>query len=134
MASEPLQELTYPAQNGQLAMAISNRIVKIVSDYTGRGPTRARAYLDGDLVVCVFGDTLTKGEHRLVERGEGQTVLTTRRTYQGLMQADVIRAVEELTGRRVLAFFSDNHVDPDMAIEAVVLEPLESSDNGGSPA
>lgn len=134
MASEPLQEVTYPAQSGQLAMAVSNRIVKIVSDYTGRGPTRARAYLDGDLIFCVFGDTLTKGEHRLVERGEEQTVLSTRRTYQTLMREDITHAIEELTGRRVVAFFSDNHVDPDMAIEAVVLEPLASSNGDGAPA
>jgi uncharacterized protein YbcI len=134
MASRPLQDVTHAAHNGQLAMAISNRVVKIVSEYTGRGPTRARAYLDGDLVVCVFGDTLTKGEHRLVERGEAQTVLNTRRTYQTLMRADISAAVEELTGRTVIAFFSDNHVDPDMAIEAVILEPLESPNGGVAPS
>jgi uncharacterized protein YbcI len=85
------------------------------------------------LVVCVFGDTLTKGEHKLVEGGQGQTVLNTRRKYQSLMRDDVIEAIEELTGRHALAFFSDNHVDPDMGIEAVVLEPLVSSNGGGVP-
>jgi uncharacterized protein YbcI len=131
VASEPLQEFTRRTPNGQLATAIANRLVKIVSEYTGRGPTRARVHMDGDLVACVFGDTLTKGERRLVERGEGDTVLRTRRTYQGLMSADVKAAVEDLTGRRVIAFFSDNHVDPDMGIEAVVLAPLDSSDGHG---
>jgi uncharacterized protein YbcI len=130
VASEPLQEFTRRTPNGQLATAIANRLVKIVSEYTGRGPTRARVHMDGDLVACVFGDTLTKGERRLVERGEADTVLRTRRTYQSLMSADVKAAVEELTGRRVIAFFSDNHVDPDMGIEAVVLAPLDSP-NGG---
>jgi uncharacterized protein YbcI len=132
VASEPLQEFTRRTPNGQLATAIANRLVKIVSEYTGRGPTRARVHMDGDLVACVFGDTLTKGERRLVERGEGDTVLRTRRTYQSLMSADVKAAVEELTGRHVIAFFSDNHVDPDMGIEAVVLAPLVSA-NGGAP-
>lgn len=33
--------------------------------------------------------------------------------------------MEELTGRRVLAFLSDNHVDPDVAVETFVLEPQE---------
>jgi uncharacterized protein YbcI len=126
VASGSLQDLTRRTPNGQLATAIANRLVKIVSEYTGRGPTRARVHMDGDLVACVFGDTLTKGERRLVERGEGDTVLRTRRTYQSLMSADVKTAVEELTGRRVIAFFSDNHVDPDMGIEAVVLAPLDA--------
>jgi uncharacterized protein YbcI len=132
VASGPLQDLTRRPSNGQLATAIANRLVKIVSEYTGRGPTRARVHMDGDLVACVFGDTLTKGERRLLEGGEGETVLRTRRTYQSLMSADVKAAVEELTGRRVIAFFSDNHVDPDMGIEAVVLAPLDSP-NGGAP-
>jgi hypothetical protein len=40
--------------------------------------------------------------------------------------------VEELTGRKVLAFLSDNHLDPDVAVESFVLSPRgdgESSAN-----
>jgi hypothetical protein len=32
--------------------------------------------------------------------------------------------VEALTGRKVIAFMSDNHVEPDMAVEIFVVEPL----------
>ena len=40
------------------------------------------------------------------------------------MQADVRREIEELTGRKVIGFMSDNHIDPDLAVEVFVLEPL----------
>jgi uncharacterized protein YbcI len=40
------------------------------------------------------------------------------------MQADVSREIEELTGRKVIGFMSDNHIDPDLAVEVFVLEPL----------
>jgi hypothetical protein len=32
--------------------------------------------------------------------------------------------VEEISGRRVSAFMSANHLEPDLAVEIFVLEPL----------
>ncbi len=40
------------------------------------------------------------------------------------MQADAISAVQELTGRHVVAFMSTNHIEPDLAVEVFVLEHL----------
>ena len=37
------------------------------------------------------------------------------------MQADVSREIEQLTGRKVIGFMSDNHIDPDLAVEVFVL-------------
>jgi uncharacterized protein YbcI len=108
---------------GELASALSNGIVRLLRDYTGRGPTRARAHLSGDLVSVVLEDTLTKGERSLVQDGEAALVLTARKAYQGTMRADLIALVEETTGRTVRAFLSDNHIDPDVAIESFLLEP-----------
>jgi hypothetical protein len=34
-----------------------------------------------------------------------------------------ISAVQELAGRRVVAFMSDNHIDPDLAVEVFILKP-----------
>jgi hypothetical protein len=42
------------------------------------------------------------------------------------MRADAINAVETISGRRVLAFMSNNHIDPDLAVELFVLEPVAS--------
>jgi hypothetical protein len=46
-----------------------------------------------------------------------------RSAYQDAMRSDCIRAVEELTGRTVMAFLSANHIDPDLATETFVLKP-----------
>jgi hypothetical protein len=40
------------------------------------------------------------------------------------MERDATRAVEQLSGRRVRAFTSANHLDADIAVEIFVLEPL----------
>ena len=53
-------------------------------------------------------------------------MLGTRKAFQNAMREELVAGVEEITGRRVIAFMSDNHLEPDMAIEAFVLEPLEA--------
>ena len=107
-----------------LAADISNFVVRVVTDYTGRGPTRARALLADDLITVVMEETLTKGERSLVRDGKHELVLAMRKAYQQTMGVDLAQGVEEITGRRVAAFLSDNHLDPDVAIESFVLEPL----------
>ena len=38
------------------------------------------------------------------------------------MGKELTRSVEQLTGRRVIALMSDNHLDPDMAVEVFILD------------
>jgi uncharacterized protein YbcI len=45
------------------------------------------------------------------------------------MRSDCSREIETLTGRRVIGFMSDNHIDPDIAVEVFILEPI-----GADPA
>ena len=117
----PGTEHEHPAGGSQGA-AVSNAVVRLMSEYTGRGPTRAQTHFDGDLIAVVLRDTLTKGERSLVRDGLADMVLTTRKAYQGTMRADLVAAVEEITGRTVSAFLSDNHIDPDLAVEMFVME------------
>jgi uncharacterized protein YbcI len=107
------------------AATISHVVVRIVSEYTGRGPTKAWTSISGDLVTCLMRDTLTRGERSLVADGRAQLVLDMRKAFQATMREDLIAGVEEATGRTVIGFMSDNHIDPDLAIEAFVLAPLE---------
>jgi hypothetical protein len=44
------------------------------------------------------------------------------------MRDDLVGAVEQITERKVIAFMSDNHIDPDIAIESFVLEALPRSE------
>ena len=113
-----------PQHLGTTQAAISNAIVGLLHEYTGRGPTKARTTIATDLVVCVLADTLTKGEHSLVADGKSDLVLRTRKAFQDTMRNDIIAAVERLTERKVIAFMSDNHIDPDFAVETLILEAL----------
>lgn len=118
---------------GSKAAAISNHIVRTMSEYTGRGPTKARTYVNDDVVTCVLQDTLTKGERSLVGDALPDLVLTTRKAYQGTMRGELVSGVEAILGRTVTAFMSDNHIDPDVAVEVFVLAPaiVPVSDGAG---
>ena len=101
----------------------ARRAVQKYGDTPGRGPTRARTSIRDNLVVVLLEDTLTKGERRLVAQGRDIRVLDYRAEFQAAMREDAIAKIEELTGRRVTAFMSANHIDPDLAAELFVLEP-----------
>src|SRR3954463_16431946 len=109
--------------DGQLAAAISNTVVKALARTTGRGPVKAKTTLGDNGVFVVLEDTLTQGEQTLANAGEGQAVLDLRRRWQRVMEEEVSLEIEELTGRKVIGFMSDNHIDPDLAVEVFVLAP-----------
>jgi uncharacterized protein YbcI len=110
------------------ASAIPSAAVRTLHEYTGRGPTKARTTINKDTVMILLGDTLTKGERKLVEKGEAEIVLQMRHRFQEAMREDLIALVEGQTERKVVAFMSANHIDPDMAAEVFVLAPSEESD------
>jgi uncharacterized protein YbcI len=111
------------ADGNSAAMHISNAIVKITAEYTGRGPQRARTTIDTHAVLVVLQSTLTKGETALAADGQGDVVMRVRRGYQQTMRADYVAAVERVLGRPVLAMLSDQSLNPDIAAEVFILEP-----------
>lgn len=114
--------LTEHRGDGCTAAAISNLVVRLMNEYTGRGPTKARTYLNEDLVTVLLQDTLTKGERSLVRDGKEDLVLSTRLAFQMTMRTDFIAGIEAITGRKVAAFMSANHIEPDVAVETFLLD------------
>jgi uncharacterized protein YbcI len=108
--------------HGQIAAAISTAVVHVFSEHTGRGPTRARTTIDGETVVVILQDGMTKAEQSLVDAGRHAEVLQLRRTFQETMRDDLVAVVERLTARSVQAFMSANHVEPDAAAEVFLLD------------
>ena len=113
------------------AAEISTAVVRLMREYTGRGPTKARTTLNYDLAVVVLRDTLLKGERRLAADGHSEDVLKMRRRFQQSMRMDLIAEVERITGRRVVAFMSDNHIEPDVAAELFIFENGQTGDPVG---
>ena len=115
---------------GSKAAAISNHVVRTMSEYTGRGPTRARTHINDGVVTVLLKDTLTTGERSLVSDDLDKLVLKMRKAFQGTMRHGLISGVEEILGRKVIAFMSDNHIDPDCAVEVFLLAPADAGPQG----
>ncbi len=112
-------------RRGEIASRISTGTVQLLSEYTGRGPTQAHTIINRDSVTIVLQDTLTKGERSLVAAERSEEVLRSRYAYQQVMREDLEELVESALGRSVIAFMSANHLDPDVAVEFFLLEPLD---------
>jgi uncharacterized protein YbcI len=106
---------------GAAAVAVSNRAVQLVRQYTGRGATQARTTIDRDHVVIVMRDSLSTYERTLAENGSGELVLDARRAVQEILRPELIAFIEEQFGRGVIGFMSANQIAPDLAAEVFVL-------------
>lgn len=118
---------------GALNAALANEIGKLIADFTGRGATRSRAYVQQDLVVCVLEDGATKAEKNLVAAGKAELVRHQRDALQRAMGPQLIAAVERLTHRTVRTFLSGSDEDGGSSIEAFILEPDGAPDTAQTP-
>src|SRR3954471_7610429 len=116
--------------SGPIASEISNTVVRLLREHWGKGPTQAKTLLHDDVVVTVLRGGFTQAEKTLYKAGRADIVDEGRRAMQGVFEREMRAAVERLTGRRVSAFLSANHHDPDASVEVFLLEP----DQGDGPS
>ena len=120
---DPAQTSDSEARHGEDLAEVTNGIVRLFSEYYGRGPTRAKSYLlDDAYLVTVLRDTLTTVERTLAETGNGDQVRSVRLTFQEAMADSFKAVVEEALGRRVVSYHSQLLIDADMGFELFVLE------------
>jgi uncharacterized protein YbcI len=107
--------------------AISTEIVAILRQHYGRGPMKAKTYaLDDIIVVVMRGSGFTPLEKTIIDSGAPERVVDMRHDFQHIMTRRFTDAIEGLTGRKVLAFLSQAHVDPEITIEIFFIDaPLE---------
>jgi uncharacterized protein YbcI len=108
---------------GETQLALANSIVRIYKSHFGKGPTRARAYYQGDVVTCVLRDGFTRADLTLIGAGRAEAVLQQRRLLQESVRSEFVAVVEQITGRKVEGFFSDSQHDPHIEVEVFVLAP-----------
>jgi uncharacterized protein YbcI len=109
-------------RGGTLRMALSNAMVGLKKQYYGKGPSRARAYLMDEYVFVVMEGGLTRAEETLLAAGKADLVRAYRLAFQGTVTQTTTRAVEELTGRKVLTYHSQIVFDPVRVFEIFVLD------------
>ncbi|HEX6688606.1 MAG TPA: Na-translocating system protein MpsC family protein, partial [Solirubrobacterales bacterium] len=111
-----------PLAGGELNAALTREVVRIHTANLGRGPNKSFSFHNGNVVVTVLQEVLTKAEQSLAVNEQGEAVLAMRQLFQRTMAEEMKASVERLTGCKVVAFMSDNHLEPDMAVEVFILD------------
>ena len=111
------------SERSRQATAVGNAITRLHRDRYGRGATTTRTVFQGDRIIAFLEDIYTPLERTLIEAGDWEQVKATRQSFQMAMRSPFTEAVEKITGRKVVAFMSQVHLDPDMAAEIFVLSP-----------
>jgi uncharacterized protein YbcI len=107
--------------------SISTGLVQLHSQYYGKGPTKAKTFLVNDTVICLLRGGFTTVERTLIDQGNSEAVYGIRRSFQQAMEVQFTDVVQGATGRKVIAYMSQIHEDPDIACEVFVLEPAEDN-------
>jgi uncharacterized protein YbcI len=111
-----------PLSGEALLAAVTDAMVALHRRYYDRVPATAKTQLLGDdLLACVMGGIYTDVEQTMIELQRGNVVHETRRQFQAATQQRFVNAVERLSGRKVIAFVSNHHIGPDLAVELFFL-------------
>jgi len=114
-----------PAQGKHALAAISEALVSLHREYYGKGPTKAKTFLVNDTVLCLLRGGFTVVERTLIDNGRQQAVHDIRHSFQQAMEEQFTNIVQDALGRKVIAYMSQVHNDPDISAELFVLEPEE---------
>jgi len=118
MDSPSAEEEYAPLAGGRLLAQISTSIVAILRERYGRGPMKAKTYaLDDIIVVVMRGSGFTPLEQTIMDSGQPGRVVAMREEFQSVMAERYSDTIETLTGRKVVAFLSQAHVEPDITVE-----------------
>jgi uncharacterized protein YbcI len=107
---------------------ISSAMVGLKKDFYGKGPTKAKTFLNDNYVFCVMEGGLTRNEETLVQRGHEDLVRNYRLRFQEAMEESTVEAIRRITGRGVIGYHSQIVFHPERAFEIFVLDhPVEDS-------
>jgi uncharacterized protein YbcI len=118
-----VESTRHETTHGEVLAQISTGLVQLHSRYYGKGPTKAKTHMVNDTVISILRGGFTTVERTMIDQGRLAAVHAMRRSFQEVMEEQFTGVVEEATGRTVIAYMSEVHTNPDLAVEIFVLEP-----------
>jgi uncharacterized protein YbcI len=109
-------------------------MVMLHKDFYGKGPTKARTYVQDDVVVVLMRGGFTRVEETLLREGRGEAVTRQRGDFQAVMHDRFSEVIQDELGRKVIAFMSASHQDLDLLAEMLLLEPLDAEEGDATAA
>ena len=107
---------------GQMRKDISNAMVGMKKQLYGKGPVKAKTFINDNIVFVVLEGGLTRNEETLLAAGEDRLVRQYRLRFQEVVAKTAHETIERLTGRTVLTYHSQIVFDPHRTFEIFVLD------------
>ena len=102
-------------------------MIGLKKEFYGKGPTKAKTFLNDNYVFCVMEGGLTRNEETMIERGHEDLVRSYRLRFQA-MEDPTVEAVQRITGHTVIGYHSQIVFNPERAFEIFVLDrPVDGS-------
>ena len=121
--TEPDHTAGVETENGRSINAeVSNAMVGLKKEFYGRGPTKAKTYVNDNYIFCVLEGGLTRNEETLLAAGEHRLVREYRLRFQEVMAEPTTEAIERITGRKVIGYHSQIVFEPEFGFEIFVLD------------
>jgi uncharacterized protein YbcI len=102
--------------------SISREIVQVYLRTFGRGPTRARTFVQPQFSVCVLRDVFTTAERALIVAGDGDDVERGRKRLNAGNDDHLQTIVAGRTGRVVQSHLSHVKVPANLAVHLFLFE------------
>ena len=113
-----------PESTAEVEGRISEEIAAIHRQSYGETVDSIETHIHEDSVVCVLEIALLPHERTLLDHDRGEeSIRTLRREFQQAIGPTFAAAVEHMTGRRVIGFLSETHIDPPFSLEFFKLAP-----------
>ena len=110
----------------EIAARISDEIAGIHLESYGEEVQSIQTHIHDDSVLCILDIALLPHEHTLLDHDcGGDSIKLLRREYQAAIAPTFAAAVEHMTGRRVIGFISETHIDPSFSVEFFRLAPTD---------
>lgn len=93
---------------GQIEAEISDAMVKLQREHTGRGPNQAHTYIIEDLVLVRMQEVLTPAERQLTGNPHGQSLVKQfHQQMHEIARRELEQIIESHTGCKVTSIHSD---------------------------
>ena len=119
---------------GPAASEISRELVRLNARLYGRGPVKAKTYINDDCVLCVLQSVFTTAENTLIRIGRADEVRRARAAFIDATEKQMCAIVEAATGRSVTGCVGGVHTELDSAAKVFFLKPGPAPSPNGDRA
>src|SRR3954451_17934535 len=104
-------------ETGSVRLGISNALVTVKKQLYGKGPVKAKTYINDNYVFTVLEGGLTRNEETMISAGQHQLVRDYRLRFQEAVSDTNTAAISAVHGPKVLAYHSQILFGADRAFE-----------------